>query len=69
MYMYGWGPCCPAETVTKLLIDYTSIESKKLKKNKSALQKKKKEKKRKTKSKFFFFKGKTNPNEGLWYAD
>jgi len=34
MFMYGWVLCCPPETTTTLLIGYTPIKNKKLKKNK-----------------------------------
>ena len=34
MFMYGWVLCCPPETTKTLLIGYTPIQNKKLKKKK-----------------------------------
>ena len=38
MYVYGWVPFCPPETITMLLTGYTSLQNKKLKKKNKATQ-------------------------------
>ena len=37
MFMYGWVLCCPPEATTTLLIGYTPIKNKKLKKKKKGI--------------------------------